>query len=395
MALSIAKDFIRLETPLSPQSPEQWKQAIQEVKLLYLQRQYKQCAARSFEILEAVRGPIHPVYKTCLYFYSAISYEEMGRAAHNYSRRKLPLLHSALDSFVTCSAILPSTIPVPDNNSESSSPASLVESWTASDFSESPSPVGALVSSITDIIDKSMLCPDDDPFISDSEGWVELALDIPENLPPRMPQDDQRLMPSPLRLRNSSVDLHKTGRQNQPARLCPPPPPLPIKILPADAMEKNPELSGPDRTPRAQGGGNIHADEHKQTPMTPARAESIRRYNSTLESLRVQFSSSIADIHALVDEIRELQSARQASKNFRRSASFWSFSPIKEGPEGREKLGSSGRVIVKETKEQRIARLRAEGWKTVGMRSPVRGWKGAAYYQAYCNSVLDELYLEV
>lgn len=147
----------------------------------------------------------------------------MGRAAHNYSRRKLPLLHSALDSFVTCSAILPSTIPVPDNNSESSSPASLVESWTASDFSESPSPVGALVSSITDIIDKSMLCPDDDPFISDSEGWVELALDIPENLPPRMPQDDQRLMPSPLRLRNSSVDLHKTGRQNQPARLCPPP----------------------------------------------------------------------------------------------------------------------------------------------------------------------------
>lgn len=62
MALSIAKDFIRLETPLSPQSPEQWKQAIQEVKLLYLQRQYKQCAARSFEILEAVRGPVS---RTC------------------------------------------------------------------------------------------------------------------------------------------------------------------------------------------------------------------------------------------------------------------------------------------------------------------------------------------
>jgi hypothetical protein len=111
--------------------------------------------------------------------------------------------------------------------------------------------------------------------------------------------------------------------------------------------------------------------------------------------LRVQINSSIADIHALMDEIRGLQSARQASKSFRRSASFWSFSPVKEGAGGQEKLGSSGRVIVKETKEQRIARLRAEGWKTVGLRSPVRGWKGAAYYQAYCNSVLDELYLEV
>ncbi|EAW18930.1 uncharacterized protein NFIA_088860 [Aspergillus fischeri NRRL 181] len=394
MALSIAKEFIRFETPSSPQSPEQWKQTIQDVKLLYFQRQYKQCAARSFEILEAVKEPIHPVYKTSLYFYSAISYEEMGRAAHNYSRRKLPLLNSALDSFVTCSAILPSTIPVPGINSESSSPASLVESWTASDFSESPSPVGALVSSITDIIDKSMLCPDDDPFISDSEGWVDLALDIPKNLPPRIPQDDQRLMPSPLRLRKSSVDLRQAGRQNQPARLFRPPP-LPIKILPADVMEKNHEPSGPNRTPRAQGGGNVHADEHKRTPVTPSRAESIRRYNSTLESLRVQINSSIADIHALMDEIRELQSARQTSKSFRRSASFWSFSPVKEGPEGQEKLGSSGRVIVKETKEQRIARLRAEGWKTVGLRSPVRGWKGAAYYQAYCNSVLDELYLEV
>ncbi|KAF7174502.1 hypothetical protein CNMCM5623_007594 [Aspergillus felis] len=394
MALSITKKFIRFESSPSPQSPEQWKKTIQDVKLLYFQRQYKQCAARSFEIIEAVKEPIHPVYKTYLYFYSAISYEEMGRAAHNYSRRKLHLLNSALDSFVTCSAILPSTIPVPEINSESSSPASLVESWTASDYSESPSPVGAIVSSITDIIDKSMHCPDDDPFISDSEGWVDLALDIPENLPPRIPQDDQRLMPSPLRLRKSSVDLRQAGRQNQAPSLYRPPP-LPIKILPADAMEKNHAPSGPNRTPRVQGRGEIQPHEHKQPPVTPSRAASIRRYNSTLQSLRVQISSSIADIHALMDEVRELQLARQASKSFRRSASFWSFSPVKEGPDGQEKLGSSGRVIVKETKEQRIARLRAERWKTVGLRSPVRGWKGAAYYQAYCNSVLDELYLEV
>jgi hypothetical protein len=67
MALSIAKKFIRFETSPSPQSPEQWKQIIQDVKLLYFQRQYKQCAARSFEILEAVK---ESVSRVCCYQHS-------------------------------------------------------------------------------------------------------------------------------------------------------------------------------------------------------------------------------------------------------------------------------------------------------------------------------------
>lgn len=47
-----------------------------------------------------------------------------------------------------------------------------------------------------------------------------------------------------------------------------------------------------------------------------------------------------------------------------------------------------------ENKEQRIARLRADGWKTVGLKSGRRGWKGVEYYRAYCESVLNELYLD-
>ena len=65
---------------------------------------------------------------------------------------------------------------------------------------------------------------------------------------------------------------------------------------------------------------------------------------------------------------------------------------VPDGPASGSELGTM--VQQQESKEERIARLRAEGWKTVGVKSRARGWKGAEYYQAYCNTVLDGLYLD-
>lgn len=42
-------------SPLPPQTPTEWKADLMEVKRLYLQRQYKQCAARATELLEATK----------------------------------------------------------------------------------------------------------------------------------------------------------------------------------------------------------------------------------------------------------------------------------------------------------------------------------------------------
>jgi hypothetical protein len=88
-----------------------------------------------------------------------------------------------------------------------------------------------------------------------------------------------------------------------------------------------------------------------------------------------------------------------------RSISFWSFDPIKSGSDDDEEevgagkdrepiLDEFGNFLVKETKAQRIARLRSEGWKTVGLRSPRSTWKGSRYYQEFCAMVMNEMYLD-
>ena len=48
---SISERTSLFESPSTPKSSEQWKQALAGVKLLYIRRQYKQCAARAAEIL--------------------------------------------------------------------------------------------------------------------------------------------------------------------------------------------------------------------------------------------------------------------------------------------------------------------------------------------------------
>lgn len=44
--------------PSRPKTQSQWKSALQDVKSLYIQRQYKQCAARSSELLKNGSRPV-------------------------------------------------------------------------------------------------------------------------------------------------------------------------------------------------------------------------------------------------------------------------------------------------------------------------------------------------
>ena len=47
--------FAYPSSPLPPQTPREWKVVFMEVKRLYLERQYKQCAARATELLEVTK----------------------------------------------------------------------------------------------------------------------------------------------------------------------------------------------------------------------------------------------------------------------------------------------------------------------------------------------------
>ncbi|KAE8165871.1 hypothetical protein BDV40DRAFT_285829 [Aspergillus tamarii] len=403
---SIVSRSSLFESPSVPRSSQQWKAALHDVKLLYIQRQYKQCAARATELLKKAREPLHPVYKTYLYFYSAVCYEEMGRAAHKYSSTKVPLLQDALDRFDICSTVLPSAIPVSSRSSEESNFPSLGEFSSPSEFSDSPSTVSSLVNSITDIIDRTIQWKEEDPFISDSDSCPDT--DIGEFTRVADGKSDHLLVPPPLTLRKASgeisqhmVVLHNSSHteprseRSDRARL---PPPLPIKIVPHAAIgehEKTMDSPLNNRDSRLCAHDLlIDLNERKPAPTIPPYSDSSRRYNSSIRSLRSQIDSSINSIHMLIDQVEEKQHTRKMAKTIKRSASFWSFSPIKGGDRCWEKVDIPKRSPGKETKQERIVRLRSEGWKTVGLRSVARGWKGGEYYKAYCSSVLDELYLE-
>lgn len=62
MAISVTRklqpDLAAEEDFPLPRSPEDWKLVLEKVKILYLRRQYKQCAARSNELLEKSRGTV-------------------------------------------------------------------------------------------------------------------------------------------------------------------------------------------------------------------------------------------------------------------------------------------------------------------------------------------------
>ncbi|KAJ5826335.1 hypothetical protein N7474_003473 [Penicillium riverlandense] len=288
-----------------------------------------------------------------------------------------------------------------------------------------PSPVRkSLISSITRMIDSSLLSAGDDPFISDPGPSSELpaTLSLYKFPPDTKENKNGRLFPSPLRIRKPSVDITTSSnaaattkdhtsksilRSEFSNRSLPPP--LPLRIVsasrlntdnqrPNNAFLPKPFLSKHTNTntTKAQKITSKHCE-----PISFAGAPVISRFNNNIEFLRSQITSSITSLQSQVDHITELQQTRRA-RNMQRCASFWTFSPVTQHDlsdqmedDGCEKIVDYfGQPLRKESKEQRITRLRAEGWRTVGLRSYRSTWKGAEYYQEYCNAVLDELYLD-
>ncbi|RAL13789.1 uncharacterized protein BO97DRAFT_314137, partial [Aspergillus homomorphus CBS 101889] len=387
-----------------PQSSEEWHTALEAIKLLYHQRQYKQCAARVTELLTTAPEPINAVHKTFLYFYSAISYEAMGLSAHSHSRNKLQLLHFALDSFVTCSTALPSPIPSTERYSNISEALFTTvpseSSFSSSDYSPgSRTRPSSLASSLADMIERSLACgsADEDSFVShDSDGDIGVTYGEPCAGILAASASHSHLIPSPLKVRKPSGASTSSFADNTP--LPRPPPPLPLRVVPRDIRPSSPGLHR--EIPFADALSTLDEDR-SMTPFRSVPTNHISNYNSSIRSLQSQIISSIASIQAVIDEVTEMQHTRRVSKSIRRSASFWSFSPVKDKDRDSSSSGSSclkftenssGRTTVTESMEQRIERLRSEGWQTVGLRSRRRGWKGEEYYRAYCGRVLDELY---
>ncbi|GAD96136.1 conserved hypothetical protein [Paecilomyces variotii No. 5] len=390
MALSVTRKFqsdlaTEDEYPL-PRSPEDWKLALERIKVLYLRRQYKQCAARANELLEKSGGTVHSVHKTYIHFYIAICYEELGRAAHNYSKNKLQFLNLALENLTACSLILPKSIPVPER--EEASPVDVDE------YASSPSDISTIESIWSSIqcdreetpLESSILS-EDDPFISPDSNSMKGIKPLKFKLSP-MDMEESDLMPAPLRIRkrssrttsgdntmNAAGPLQEPFIPETPMRSRPLPP-LPLNINPVRRVFPVSLKTAPE----------AFSHEEQSSPLTPPSVESITRYNDHVSSFSSQLNATIANVNYLIASVTELQKLREASK-IKRSSSFWSFTPV--GSTSGSPPQARG---LEETKQQRISRLRSEGWATVGLKSESRGWKGRDYYRDLCSEILDELY---
>ncbi|KAL4807957.1 hypothetical protein BDV18DRAFT_110156 [Aspergillus unguis] len=432
MSSIAARSFQFVPSSAPPSTLAQWRVALQELKLLYFQKQYKRCVARSSSLLSEAKEPVNPIHKTYLHFYSAISYEAMGRYAHEYSSKKVPLLREALDSFGDCLATLPAFVsedtfglgdgPGFEEFDEAYADAfgikSAVETYilekplsdfpspypslspsTAASRSLATSPTESIFTSITDIIERTLDCTDDDPFLSDYEVLSQVELEVDSDDRPMFEDDDEHenevesdhnLIPSPLQVRKPSTPLDSVFRSAKSndnsdslARL---------HSFTVHALAEQPNaLSSPCTVvPR------LSLNSESTASLGSA---SKKTYNASLKFLHGQVTSTIDTLHTLIAEVTATQHARAAHRrSFQRSVSFWSFSPVegntRSSPGLQQQHFPPKGGPIGESKQERIARLRSEGWKTVGLKNTKRGWKGEEYYREFCAMALDELYLD-
>jgi hypothetical protein len=130
-------------------------------------------------------------------------------------------------------------------------------------------------------------------------------------------------------------------------------------------------------------------------------AAEIIEFNDAIAWLAEKIPHYVADIKKQIEHITAVQQARRARNTvMSRAASFWTFSPVKphtnsgESPVTPQQEGPNvdeyGNVLRLESKEQRMKRLKEEGW-IIGFRSKHSVWKGTEYYDRLCEDALAEL----
>lgn len=215
-----------------------------------------------------------------------------------------------------------------------------------------------------------------------------------------------KLMPPPLSIRKSYAGPSSTGSP-----------------IPKATRKSGRPLSVPqDVTPLFSLSPLKPGKSCRNPPTTPSEKPRVSnqdrkmRYShmaAQITSLSAQIIDNIDAVNCLVEKAAELQRIHNATKP-QRLASFWSFTPAADTPSPTNNVtkynsvsgsstnssrrssstaaSSAARPIVDDAKQERIERLRAQEWRTVGIRDPERKWKGPEYYEKLCNQALSELY---
>lgn len=323
----------------------------------------------------------------------------MGRSAHNYSSNKIPMLDYARDDYIACSTCIPELLSIPGIHVTCTSSKESSTSPSGSKFSDNPSTAESSVapSKHSGEMDKSPALDLDALLSIESINGEAMVSEWAKNLEYSSAFGDgahASLVPAPLRIRKSP---RPGSADASPTKI-----PRPLPLLPANSNTtsgvnglKLPSNPAPERS-------NPNKNQHsKELDPDLARAVSVSKYSVIALSFSSQINRNISSISSLITFTRKLQRAHQATRS-RRLASFWSFPQTDTDGDEKKDGGYPGSdmsldpfihtATVDENKVQRIARLRAESWKTVGLRSKRRGWKGKEFYERFCSQALAELY---
>lgn len=141
-----------------------------------------------------------------------------------------------------------------------------------------------------------------------------------------------------------------------------------------------------------------------------ALRERVTRYNHYLTSLSNQLLEAVRFLHQLATDIDSNRTTHIEARRIQPTKSYWSFAvkndtgsagdtdngedydEHRDKPEMKSNLGwAAPGTILNETRGERIERLRAARFETVGMQNEKRGHKGRSWYLDLCEDVLDDI----
>ncbi|KAI9879953.1 MAG: hypothetical protein M1830_006261 [Pleopsidium flavum] len=329
--------------PEQPGTYTEWQTTIEQVKLLYLKREYKQCAARCIQVLSDSTGNTHPLNTTFLHFYAALSYELIARSSHNLSTSKLPTLNLAKESYHAAAAALPQPEYVASDDDSSSMPFS-DSSSTASSDADLPTSDDNSPSNLTDSDnhESTTTYPSSPSSVSSTDS---IYADVPK--------------PSPLRIRKA-VHFNTNTNPTTPATATATQPPSPSRSINNHSPVPPSPSSPPPTRPLS----------HTSITFTPPttiwlQTRSLHRYNTHLSSFSSMLSTHVHTINNLINLTNDAQKSRYT------------------GQVGTRTISASSEDGAEEGKRVRIEKGRAREWKRERF-APGR-------YEELCAMALAEL----
>ncbi|CRG84256.1 hypothetical protein PISL3812_01564 [Talaromyces islandicus] len=153
-----------------------------------------------------------------------------------------------------------------------------------------------------------------------------------------------------------------------------------------------------------------HASLVAENERLQALRARITRYNNHLNSLSNQLQETVRYLRQLAMDIDLNRTTHIEARRIQPTKSYWSFAvkndsgnsgdaengddydEHRDKPEMKTNLAwAAPGTILNETREERIKRLRAGNFETVGMQNEKRGHKGRSWYLDLCEEVLDDI----